>query len=170
MVASRQMRVHLSPTRGIAHYFMVFFDYTHLCSVDFMVYGYLTNVHPGLSRSPSLSNNLQSLVAYEGQSKQTWKDVIAGTRPSVSCIYFTVHCLIHLSQCSYNLIGVMQTPIKVRKHLRSKRNYPYSVLTIEFTDIQVLTPVIMHVHEQRIFDTPLSPPSPPLSAFPECLY
>uniref|UniRef100_A0A5K3EZN6 Protein unc-80 n=1 Tax=Mesocestoides corti TaxID=53468 RepID=A0A5K3EZN6_MESCO len=99
LISSRQMRVHLSPTRGLSHHFLVFFDYTHLCAVDFVIYGYLTSILPGLSRSPSLPSNFQSLIAYEDHAKQTWRDVLLGSLLSnVNKRHFAIAIHRHLCQ------------------------------------------------------------------------
>ncbi|VDL29863.1 unnamed protein product [Hymenolepis diminuta] len=78
LLTTRQKRIQMSPTRGLCHQFNVIFDFSHLCAVEFVVQGYLTNILPGLYKSSSLSNNLHSLLAYENYAKQNWRDVIGG--------------------------------------------------------------------------------------------
>ncbi|TPP56178.1 putative Serine esterase [Fasciola gigantica] len=49
-VYERQLRVQLTPTRGLHHHFDVFFDYFHLCAVEMGLHGALTNVSPSIIR------------------------------------------------------------------------------------------------------------------------
>lgn len=86
LISDRQKRIQMSPTRGLCHQFNVIFDFSHLCAVEFVIQGYLTNIMPGLYKSSSLSNNLQTLIAYENYTKQNWRDTIGGG-PTVVSLY-----------------------------------------------------------------------------------
>ncbi|CUT99607.1 protein FAM135A [Echinococcus multilocularis] len=99
LLTSRQKRIQMSPTRGLCHQFNIIFDFSYLCAVEFVIQSYLTNILPGLYRSPPLSNNLHSLIAYERHAKQNWRDLILGSSPTTeNKCHFAVATHRHLCQ------------------------------------------------------------------------
>nr|CAK6928960.1 unnamed protein product [Fasciola hepatica] len=82
-VYERQLRVQLTPTRGLHHHFDVFFDYFHLCAVEMGLHGALTNVSPSIISLQKLSPHATPLPrsgSTQNLEQQSWHSILFNIR------------------------------------------------------------------------------------------
>ncbi|VDP85811.1 unnamed protein product [Echinostoma caproni] len=99
-VYERQLRVQLTPTRGLHYHFDVFFDYFHLCAVEMAIHGALTNVSPSIISSSKISPRSTPLPrsgSTQSLSQQTWHSILFTVRNHTSRVQLA--CNIHQHLC-----------------------------------------------------------------------
>ncbi|VDO79882.1 unnamed protein product [Schistosoma margrebowiei] len=77
-VCERQLRIHLTPSRGLHYHFTVFFDYFHLCAIELAIYGALTNITSSIISWPKFSPHntpLQTNNQIISLAQQTWHGI-----------------------------------------------------------------------------------------------
>ncbi|CAH8663688.1 unnamed protein product [Schistosoma rodhaini] len=82
-VCERQLRIHLTPSRGLHYHFTVFFDYFHLCAIELALYGALTNITSSIISWPKFSPHntpLQTNNQIISLAQQTWHGIICSIK------------------------------------------------------------------------------------------
>ncbi|TNN15086.1 hypothetical protein EWB00_001646 [Schistosoma japonicum] len=82
-VCERQLRIHITPSRGLHYHFTVFFDYFHLCAIELALYGALTNITSSIISWPKLSPHntpVQTSNQIITFAQQTWHSIICSIK------------------------------------------------------------------------------------------
>nr|CAH8869590.1 unnamed protein product [Trichobilharzia regenti] len=96
-VSERQLRIHLTPSRGLNYHFTVFFDYFHLCAVELALYGALTNISPNIISCPKLAPYIQMNNPIVNLTQQTWHSILCSIKQA-SRHHFALAIHRHLCQ------------------------------------------------------------------------
>ncbi|CAH8592756.1 unnamed protein product [Schistosoma turkestanicum] len=99
-VCERQLRIHLTPSRGLHYHFTVFFDYFHLCGIELALYGALTNITPSIISWPNISPNntpVQTTNQIISLAQQTWHSILYSIK-QISRHHFALAVHRHLCQ------------------------------------------------------------------------
>ncbi|CAH8635666.1 unnamed protein product [Heterobilharzia americana] len=99
-VCERQLRIHITPSRGLHYHFTVFFDYFHLCAIELALYGALTNISSNIISWPKISPHntpLQANSPIVNLAQQTWHSILCNVK-QVSRYHFALAMHRHICQ------------------------------------------------------------------------